>query len=97
MAEGYGLPARRAWGSNGEALGLDRTVDVTVGKYTFQCKRVKRLPQNILPNQFNNGQLIREDGGEPFVVIQFEMLLLLLSALREHAPWLIYDKKNTDV
>lgn len=66
--------ARRAWGSNGEAMGFDRIVDVFIedatldkGGLRIQSKRQKVLPQYLFPQELKkrdkiDALVLREDG-----------------------------------
>jgi hypothetical protein len=44
LAKAYGLPATRAWGSNGRALGCAPDVDGIIGGFPFQAKMKAALP-----------------------------------------------------
>jgi len=72
IAQSMGFKAKRAWGSDGKALGMDSLVDVVIetDKLTIvlQAKRKKRLPKWMRPSDKVNGQVIREDDGKAFVV-----------------------------
>lgn len=46
-AKELGLKAKRAWGSNGQALGEHEEVDVVIEGHKFQCKRRKKLPNYL--------------------------------------------------
>lgn len=73
-----GLDARRAWGSDGRALGLHPEVDVVIGNYTVQCKRRKRFPQWLEPGDNVDVQAVRRDRGKPYIVMPLEMFLDLI-------------------
>jgi Holliday junction resolvase len=60
-----GIQAKRSWGSNGEALGMHRTVDVIAdinGWVKFQVKRKKELPEWLGFTSHVDGVIVREDG-----------------------------------
>lgn len=46
-AQAVGLEAKRAWGSNGTALGHTAEVDLVIGDQRIQAKRRARLPKSI--------------------------------------------------
>jgi Holliday junction resolvase len=77
-----GLAAKRAWGSNGEALGEHEEVDVLLEQLKLQCKRRKKLPAILTPSEHVDGQVVREDRGKTYIVLPFDKFLLLL---RKHA------------
>ena len=89
-AEEHGFRARRAWGSNGRAMGLPADVDVAVracfymrGVYEgrdflIQCKRKKRLPAYLRIPDSCHATVFREDRGTNYVVMRLEDLLELL-------------------
>ena len=56
-----GIPAKRAYGSNGEAMGEHREVDVKLGGYNAQLKRRARLPDYLKPSEHVDIQILRED------------------------------------
>jgi Holliday junction resolvase len=74
-AQYHGLEAKRAWGSNGEALGLTSDVDCVIGKLTAQCKRRKRLPDYLVPPEGVDLVLTRADNGPALVIMRFEQFL----------------------
>ena len=75
QATASGLAARRAWGSNGESLGLDSEVDLTVENYKIQAKRRKELPQYLKPSENVDIQVVREDHGRSLAVVDWYLLL----------------------
>lgn len=72
LAKTYGLPATRAWGSNGESLGYSKGTDVLVAGYPLQCKRVARLAAKFKPGPEEHGVVMREDRGEALIVVRLE-------------------------
>jgi len=75
-----GIPAKRAWGSNGEAMGWHSEVDAMLGGFRVQCKRRARLPDYLKPSEHVDIQIIREDNGTSLVVLEYFDLLDLLRA-----------------
>jgi len=82
IAKAHSMDAKRAWGSNGKAMGLHEEVDIEliVGdkKLHLQAKRRARLPSYIKPNEHVQAQVIREDRGIAYVVLEYDEYLLLL-------------------
>lgn len=77
-----GFVAKRAWGSNGEAMGQHKDVDVYVSGDTnsalckellIQCKRRKQLPAYIQPSIDVNATVFRQDGKPKKTFIMFEL------------------------
>jgi Holliday junction resolvase len=77
-----GLQAKRAWGSNGGALGEHEEVDIlfTVGafKWKAQAKVRKQMPGLLRPTEHVDIQVVKEDRGETFVVLKYDAFLDLL-------------------
>ena len=75
-----GVPAKRAPGSNGEAIGEHAEVDLIVGGFRGQAKIRKAIASYITPSENVDFQVIRENGGTSFVVLEwFEFLDLIKS------------------
>ena len=73
-----GIPAKRAPGSNGEAIGEHAEVDLVVGGFRGQAKIRKSIADYITPSENVDFQVIRENGGISYVVIEwFEFLDLI--------------------
>lgn len=83
MARERGLEARRAWGSNGQAIGLPATVDVEVAGRYFQCKKRKALADYVRPAKACHGQIIEQDYGQPLVVLPLSDYLEMMNGNRE--------------
>ena len=84
-----GFPAKRAYASQGSALGLDDKVDVAVYKdkectevlYKIQCKRRMNLSEDLFKSLINVDFAIwqKTDEKKPLLaVIEFEKLLEIL-------------------
>ena len=78
LAEKSGLPAKRAWGSNGEALGHHAEVDLLIDSKRIQAKRRKALPAYLQPNENVDAVAFRQDRGEPLVLVTLWEYLDLL-------------------
>ena len=76
-----GLKAQRAWGSNGQSLGMHEEVDVLLEGYKVQCKRRKKLSEIVKPNENVDIQIFREDRGTTMAMIPYELLLSFLVLL----------------
>lgn len=83
MAEASGLEARRAYASNGEALGLHATVDVEIEGYAVQCKCRRAIADYLKPTDENDVVAIRENYGEDLVVMRYADFLDLLKIAKE--------------
>lgn len=77
-AKAAGLSAQRAWGSNGQALGLAEDVDCVVAGKSVQCKRRASLASYLLPSETVDAVAVRADRGEPLVVLRLADWLELL-------------------
>mgnify|MGYP003660814331 FL=1 len=75
-----GIPAKRAYGSNGEAMGEHREADIKVGGFTGQAKIRESIADYITPSEHVDFQVIREKSGKSFVVIEWWNFLDLLKA-----------------
>ena len=76
-----GLEAKRAWGSNGQSLGMHEEVDVLLEGYKVQCKRRKKFSEIVKPNENVDIQIFREDRGTTMAMIPYELLLSFLVLL----------------
>ena len=77
-AKDAGLYARRAYGSDGRALGLHSEVDLIVGELHLQAKRTKQVAAKYRPSQHVDGVVFREDRGYTFVMLKLDILFDLL-------------------
>lgn len=78
-ARDLGLTAERAYASNGKSLGQHEEVDIMIEGYRAQCKRRKRLGELYKPNENVDIQIFREDRGDTFVTIKYDLFLSLLT------------------
>ena len=84
LARLVGLKAERAWGSNGKALGHHEEVDVLIERHIkIQCKRRKRLPVWLIPNENVNVQAVRADKQGAYIVLPVWEYLNLLRIANE--------------
>lgn len=83
MTKDLDVPARRAWGSNGQALGMHEEVDVLINEdIKVQAKVRKKIAEWIMPDENVDIQVIKQTSGElkkriPYVVIPFDDYLEL--------------------
>ncbi|MEO2046459.1 MAG: hypothetical protein ABGX16_07785 [Pirellulales bacterium] len=78
MAQDSGIPAKRAWGSNGESLGMHTEVDCLVGGFKVQAKRRKGLAQDMIPSDEVDIVACRMDRGQALVVMRYSDWLDLI-------------------
>jgi Holliday junction resolvase len=89
-AEAAGVPAQRAFMSNGKALGESSGVDLVLGlqgEWRVQAKRRKSVAGYLKPPDGADVTIVREDYGESLVVVPYETFLELLqtaSSLNTH-------------
>ena len=75
------ITCKRAWGSNGEALGMHAEVDCLIeGDFRVQAKVRKKLPKYLIPTEEVDAVVFKQDRGEVLMLVRFE-------------DWL-YDKKQ---
>jgi len=79
-----GLPAERAYASNGKSLGHSEDVDCLIGGKRVQAKRRKTLASFLKPTESVDAVAFREDRGETFVLTTWWEWLDLVSAAREY-------------
>ena len=74
-----GIPAKRAYGSNGQALGCHEEVDVLINNtIKVQCKTRKKIANWIMPSEHVDIQVIKEDRGIPYAVLPYDDYLELI-------------------
>jgi hypothetical protein len=79
-AQAIGLQAKRAWGSNGEAMGFTKEVDLLIEDVKLQAKRHKKLPA-WLSMIGVDGVVFRENHGDTYVMITWNQYLSILKQL----------------
>ena len=73
LFESYGIDCKRAWGSNGQSLGLHEEVDcLAQGDLRIQAKRRKRIANWLKPSEVGDAVVVREDRGETYIIIRLE-------------------------
>ena len=79
QAKAAGIPAQRAYASNGEALGLSADVDCLIGNYAVQAKRRAKIAEFMLPTGGADIQIIRGDRQPAMAVMRYDDFLKLLT------------------
>lgn len=64
-----GIPAKRAYASNGEALGAHASVDVVAAGKRLQAKRRGSIAAWLKVSEHQDAVVVREDRGETYVVL----------------------------
>jgi len=84
-ARNAGLDAERAYASNGRSLGHAEAVDLTIGPWRIQAKRRKSVANYLQPPDGCDVVAIREDRGDPLVVLPYAAFLQLIQPVSGHA------------
>ena len=74
-AKKAGFTAVRAWGSNGQSLGLHEEVDLTIGKehkIKIQAKCRKKLASFLLPSEHVDAVVCKQDRGDTLIIMRFD-------------------------
>lgn len=71
----FGLEAKRAYASNGLALGQAETVDLMVSTCRIQAKRRKKIAADFKVPDGADVVVFREDRGETFALLRWEDFL----------------------
>ena len=66
-----GYDAKRAWGSNGKALGFDEDVDILADDIKIQCKVRKTVPKWLALGSCD-WVLFKEDRGEIYKITRLK-------------------------
>ena len=71
-----GIDCKRAWGSNGQSLGMHEEVDCLAnGELRIQAKRRKNIAKWLKPSVFVDAVVVREDRGQNFIILRLEDFL----------------------
>lgn len=76
-AKERGLDARRAYASDGRALGHGEKVDLEVAGWRLQAKRTKKLAQKYQIPDDADAVVVRQDRGESVVIMKWSDFLEL--------------------
>lgn len=77
-AKDSGIEAKRAYGSNGEALGHHAEVDCLVAGRRIQAKCRKSIAGYIAPSEHVDAVAIKENYGEVLIVLRYSDWLELV-------------------
>ena len=67
---------KRAWGSNGAALGMHEEVDVLVGSnFKIQAKCRKKIASFLIPTEHVDAVICKEDRGEMLIIMRLDDVL----------------------
>ena len=73
LFESYKVECKRAWGSNGQSLGLHEEVDcLAEGDLRIQAKRRKKIAEWLKPSVYVDAVVVREDRGKSYIIIRLE-------------------------
>jgi hypothetical protein len=73
------VKVKRAWGSNGAAMGQHEEVDILIGDdFKIQAKCRKSIGQWMIPNENVDAQVIKGDREEPLIVMKYDDWLEML-------------------
>ena len=76
LFESFEVECKRAWGSNGQSLGLHEEVDcLAEGDLRIQAKRRKNIAKWLKPSVFVDAVVVREDRGQSFIILRLEDFL----------------------
>jgi Holliday junction resolvase len=79
MTKDNGIPAKRAYASNGQSLGHHEEVDVLINnEIKVQCKCRAKIAEWMMPNENVDIQVIKEDRGIPYAVLPYDKYLELI-------------------
>jgi len=77
-----GYECKRAWGSNGAALGeadtVDNVVNINGRRLRIQAKSRKKIADFMKPPEGADVTILKEDRGEPLLVIPLSLFIELL-------------------
>lgn len=69
-AQEFGFEAKRAYGSNGEALGCSKETDVLLeGRYRLQVKKKENFPKWLMEADENVDAVVFKSNNKPFKVM----------------------------
>ena len=72
LFESYDIGCKRAWGSNGQALGMHEEVDcLAEGDLRIQAKRRKKIAEWLKPTEVVDAVVVREDRGENYIILRY--------------------------
>ena len=76
LFESYKVECKRAWGSNGQSLGLHEEVDcLAEGDLRIQAKRRKKIAEWLKPSEVVDAVVVKEDRGETYIILRYDEFL----------------------
>ena len=67
------IACKRAWGSNGESLGMPAEVDCLIeDDYRVQAKVRKKISSYLIPSEDVDAVVFKQDRGEVLMLVRFE-------------------------
>lgn len=78
IAEEEGFQTQRAYNSQGSSLGEVEECDVKIDGWRIDCKRRKSIAQYLSIPEGVEVKAIREDYGDPLVLMSFDQFLELI-------------------
>ena len=67
------IACKRAWGSNGESLGMPAEVDCLIeDDYRVQAKVKKKISSYLIPSEDVDAVVFKQDRGEVLMLVRFE-------------------------
>lgn len=77
ICDDLGIKAKRAWGSNGAAIGQHEEVDVLVDDdFKIQAKCRKKLAEFLNPTEHVDAVVCKQDRGQTLIIMPFKEFLL---------------------
>ena len=75
-----GIKCKRAWGSNGQSLGLHEEVDcLAEGDLRIQAKRRKKIAEWLKPSEVVDAVVVKEDRGETYIIIRYKNIDIIIN------------------
>ncbi|MBW2969040.1 hypothetical protein KY314_02905 [Candidatus Woesearchaeota archaeon] len=83
QAQEFELKAKRAWGSNGESLGLEPDVDLIIDDYIkVQAKLRRKLPDCLQIPKSCDVTVFRQDRGETLMLMRWKEFLEFVNKIK---------------
>ena len=83
-AKEFDVKAKRAWGSDGRAMGQHEEVDIVFDdNFKIQAKCRKKIAEWMIPNKNVDVQVVKGDRVAPLVVIPLDAFLLMYKLAKE--------------
>ena len=77
-AKHFDIEAKRAWGSDGRAMGQHEEVDIVLSdNFKIQAKCRKKIGSWMIPNDNVDAQVIKGDRTSPLIVMPLDLFLVM--------------------